>query len=214
MRDRLRTLSRGEIAVGAFTLAYMLAFTVWFVAAGNREFIVYVVTMVVLLWLVTRNLRRAAFRPALLWALSLWGLLHMAGGGVPVGDSVLYSWVIWPLTGVGDSAILKYDQVVHAYGFGVTAWLLWHLLDRHFPALRGTATIHVYPVLGAMGLGAFNEVIEFTAVLMVSETNVGGYYNTALDLVFNAAGAVIAMLVVAWTTGAGGPPGTDQGSGA
>lgn len=213
MRDLLRTLSRAEIAVGVFTLAYMLAFTAWFVVAGNREFIVYVVTMVLLLWLVTRNLRRAAFRPGLLWALSVWGLMHMAGGSVPVGDSVLYSWVIWPLTGVGDSAILKYDQVVHAYGFGVTAWVLWHLLDRHFPALRGTATIHVYPVLGSMGLGALNEMVEFMAVLMVSETNVGGYYNTALDLVFNATGAVIAMLVVAWSGRSAGLRGTDHGSG-
>jgi len=32
---------------------------------------------------------------------------------------------------------------------------------------------------------------------MVADTNVGGYYNTALDLVFNTGGAVIAMLFVA-----------------
>ena len=31
---------------------------------------------------------------------------------------------------------------------------------------------------------------------MMPETNVGGYYNTALDLVFNAAGALVAMLLV------------------
>ena len=214
MRDYLRNLSGGEIAVGAFTLAYILAFTVWFLAAGNTEFIVYVVTMVFLVWLVARNLRRAAFPMALLRALSLWGLLHMAGGSVPVGDSVLYSWVIWPMIGVGDAAVLKYDQVVHAYGFGVAAWLLWHLLVRHFPALRGTTTIYVYPVLGSMGLGALNEIVEFSAVLMVSETNVGGYYNTALDLVFNAAGAVFAMLIVACTAQARGSSGTDRASGA
>jgi hypothetical protein len=48
-----------------------------------------------------------------------------------------------------------------------------------------------------MGLGAVNEIIEFIAVLSVPDTNVGGYYNTALDLVFNGAGAVIAMVIVA-----------------
>ena len=47
-----------------------------------------------------------------------------------------------------------------------------------------------------MGLGAVNEIIEFTAVLAVPDTNVGGYYNTALDLCFNAGGAVIAMVLV------------------
>jgi uncharacterized membrane protein YjdF len=67
---------------------------------------------------------------------------------------------------------------------------------RHYPETRDTATAYVYPVLGAMGLGALNEMIEFSAVLMVPDTNVGGYYNTALDLVFNALGAVIAMVLV------------------
>ena len=47
-----------------------------------------------------------------------------------------------------------------------------------------------------MGLGATNEIIEFSAVLMVPDTNVGGYINTALDLCFNALGAVIAVVVI------------------
>ena len=190
-------ITRGEKIVGVFTLVYVLAFTVWFLSIGNYEFIVYIATMAILGWLVVRNLRKADFPLEILWALSIWGLLHMAGGGVPVGDSVLYSWVILPLIEVGDTIILKYDQVVHFYGFGVTAWLLWHLMARHFPVLRGTATIYVYPALAAMGLGAVNEIIEFTAVLAVPETNVGGYYNTALDLVFNGAGAILAMWLVA-----------------
>jgi putative membrane protein len=50
-----------------------------------------------------------------------------------------------------------------------------------------------------MGLGALNEMIEFSAVLMVPGTNVGGYYNTALDLVSNSIGAVIAIIAVAWS---------------
>jgi hypothetical protein len=48
-----------------------------------------------------------------------------------------------------------------------------------------------------MGLGAVNEIIEFVAVLSVPDTNVGGYLNTALDLIFNALGAIVAMLLVA-----------------
>jgi hypothetical protein len=31
---------------------------------------------------------------------------------------------------------------------------------------------------------------------MVPDTNVGGYINTALDLCFNAAGAVMAMMII------------------
>ena len=116
---------------------------------------------------------------------------------MPVGHWVLYGLVLVPLAGSGELVLLKYDQVIHAYGFGVTAWLLWHLLTVHFPQMRGTRSVYFYPALGAMGLGSVNEMIEFTAVLAFAETGVGGYYNTALDLVFNALGAVLAMLVTA-----------------
>lgn len=60
----------------------------------------------------------------------------------------------------------------------------------------GTTSILVFPVLGAMGLGAVNEIIEFIAVVVFPNTNVGGYINTALDLVFNALGAIVAMVLV------------------
>lgn len=190
-------IERREWAVFWFTAAYIAGFAAWFFARGNYEFVWYILTMLALIALVARGLRKAAFPAPLLWALSLWGLLHMAGGGVPAGDGVLYSRVLWPLVGTGEMTILKYDQLVHAYGFGVTAWLLWHLMVRHFPATRGSWTALTYPAIGAMGLGAVNEIIEFIAVLSFPNTNVGGYYNTALDLVFNAIGAITAMLAVA-----------------
>lgn len=189
--------TRAEITIGLFTLAYVLGFTVWFLSIGNHEFIVYVATMAALIVLVALSLTTAAYPPAMLWALSLWGLMHMAGGGVPVAGSVLYNLHLVPLVETDAYFILKYDQLVHAYGFGVTAWLLHHLITRHFPQTRGTATALVYPALGAMGLGAVNEIIEFSAVLMVPDTNVGGYYNTALDLCFNALGAVVAVVLLA-----------------
>ncbi|WGW02478.1 DUF2238 domain-containing protein [Tropicibacter oceani] len=190
-------ITRSELAVAGFTALYVAAFSIYFLAIGNYEFIVYIVTMLVLIALVGFSLRKAEYPPAMLWALSLWGLAHMAGGGVPVDGSVLYNLRLVPLVENENLFILKYDQVVHAYGFGISAWLLHHLLLRHFPDTRGSWTVYVFPVLAAMGLGATNEIIEFTAVLMVPDTNVGGYYNTALDLVFNAAGAVIAMIAVA-----------------
>lgn len=194
--------TRGAVAPGLFTLAYVAGFTVWFLAIGNHEFIVYVITMLGLIGLVGFSLRSAAYPPAMLWALALWGLAHMAGGGVPVDGSVLYNLHLLRLVETGEVFILKYDQLVHAYGFGVTAWVLHHLLIRHYPATRGTATALVYPALAAMGLGAVNEMIEFSAVLLVPDTNVGGYVNTALDLCFNALGAVVAATLV-WTRNRG-----------
>ncbi len=49
-------------------------------------------------------------------------------------------------------------------------------------------------VAAATGFGALNEVIEFAITLLVPENNVGGYVNTAMDLVYNLAGAVLAAL--------------------
>ncbi len=188
--------TRNELGVATFTLGYIVLFTIWFLSIGNYEFIIYVVTMLALVLLVGASLGKAAYPPSMLWALSFWGLAHMAGGGVPVGDAVLYNLELIPLISTDRIFILKYDQLVHAYGFAVAAWLLHHLLVRHFPATRGTATVLVYPVLASMGLGAVNEIIEFSAVLAVPDTNVGGYINTALDLCFNALGACIAVAVI------------------
>lgn len=188
--------TKAEKAVGVFTVIYVLGFTGWFLSSGNFEFIVYIGTMLVLIALVALTLRMAEYPAVMLWALSAWGLLHMAGGSVPVDGSALYNLHLVRFVETDQYFILKYDQFVHAYGFGVTAWLLHHLLLRHYPDTRGHATAYVYPVLGSMGLGSLNEMIEFSAVLIVPDTNVGGYYNTALDLCFNALGAVIAMALI------------------
>ena len=188
--------TQGQLAAALFTAAYIIAFSAWFVAAGNYEFIVYVITMVALVLLVGLTLRKAQYPLAALWALSAWGLLHMAGGGLPVDGSVLYNLRLISIVDTPDIFILKYDQLVHAYGFGVTAWVLHHLITLHFPETRGTATALVYPALASMGLGATNEIIEFSAVLLVPDTNVGGYMNTALDLCFNAIGAIVAVVIL------------------
>lgn len=190
-------LSRGEWTVLAFNALCIAGFSAYFALIGNREFIGYIVTMLGLIALVAIVHRSVGFPASILWGLSLWGVAHMAGGGVPVKGSVLYNLVLLPLTGDGELRLLKYDQVVHFYGFAVTAWLLWHILGTLYPVLRGTRTIYVFSALASMGLGAANEIVEFTAVLLIPNTNVGGYYNTALDLVFNATGAVTAMLLCA-----------------
>ena len=47
-----------------------------------------------------------------------------------------------------------------------------------------------------MGLGALNEIIEFIAVLIIPETNVGGYVNTGWDLVANLTGCLFAGILI------------------
>ena len=48
-------------------------------------------------------------------------------------------------------------------------------------------------IMAGLGVGALNEIVEFTAVVLAPETGVGGYNNTSLDLVSDLIGAILAM---------------------
>ncbi|MCP5556259.1 MAG: DUF2238 domain-containing protein [Verrucomicrobiaceae bacterium] len=188
----------------AFNGTYLAAATVFSQITGNKEFNFYIVVMLILIAIMTVVHRRAHLTSSLLWAFSLWGLLHMAGGLCPLpsgwpyqGDqAVLYSLWLIPQK-------LKYDQVVHAYGFAVTTWLCWHVLRNSLRQPDGTP---VRPTLGlltlcaamGMGFGALNEVVEFIAVLTIPNTNVGGYENTGWDLVSNLVGSTLSALIIRW----------------
>ena len=51
-----------------------------------------------------------------------------------------------------------------------------------------------------MGVGAFNEVIEFAATHLLRATEVGGYQNTGRDLIANMLGGAAAGVVAARRT--------------
>lgn len=186
----------------AFTALYMIAAVAGAMVQGNKEFIFYIVVMLALIGVVTLIHRAMTLTGALLWGLSIWGLLHMAGGllQLPQGwpfngeHAVLYSWWIIPQR-------LKYDQIVHAYGFGVTTWVCWHCLktslQRGFGVqLKPTFGVMVICAAAGVGFGALNEVVEFIAVMTIPNTNVGGYENTGWDLVANHCGAMVAVLII------------------
>lgn len=112
--------------------------------------------------------------------------------------------VTWPHN--GDNAVLyslwlipdffKYDHLVHMYGFGICTWVNWQVLRPIVIGTQQYLSEIVLAVLASNGLGAFNEIIEFFAVLIIPNTNVGGYINTAWDLVANLAGSIIAALLI------------------
>jgi hypothetical protein len=204
------TLRRPEVRrVGLFSAAYLLVSTFAALASGNSEFVFYLVVMFLLAAGVIEAHRRILLTEGLLWCLTLWGLMHMAGGLLPVPQSwpingeirVLYS--LWLISGW-----LKYDHITHAFGFAVTTWLCWQGLRRMLTDRTGVPAQQIMPTLGmvvlcaaaGMGFGALNEVVEFAATLMMPGTNVGGYINTGWDLVSNLAGCVIAAVAI----GAGG----------
>jgi uncharacterized membrane protein YjdF len=192
---------RSLMAVGSFTVTYLLLAVAAAFVRGNREFLFYILVMVIMIAGVMAVHRRVNLSQGALWALSIWGLLHMLGGLMPVPEGwaingeirVLYS--LWLIPGY-----LKYDHVVHAYGFGTTTWVCWQGLRAAFRGVgkqvQPTFGLMVLAAAGGMGFGALNEVIEFVAVLLVPNTNVGGYMNTGWDLVANLTGTFVAAKLI------------------
>jgi putative membrane protein len=176
------------------TLLYVAGFLVFGAVAGRGATLVYAVWMVALLVAVALLDRRAHFSTGVLTGLSLWGFLHMAGGLLPVGDGVLYG--VWLLP------FLRFDQLVHAFGFGVAGLAGREALGAWLPggAPTGGAGAAVV-IMAGLALGAVNEVLEFIATLLIPETNVGGYENTGWDLVANTVGSVAAGVAVGVRTG-------------
>jgi hypothetical protein len=194
-------MNRRTWAVAIFTLLYVGVASPIALARGNTEFLFYIAILILLLGVVALVHFRVGLSPGALWCLSFWGLAHMAGGLVPIpegwpshGDhDVLYS--LWIVPGH-----LKYDHLVHAYGFGTTSWVCWQALRGSIPLpkeqVRPTLGRLTLSALGGLGFGALNEVIEFVATLLVPQTNVGGYINTGWDLVANTVGAVLAVILI------------------
>ena len=181
---------------GLFTLAYSIAATAYCLSIGNSEFLFYVAVMIVLGGVISAIHFKARFSPACIWALSLWGLIHMAGGLVKVGGDAEVLYNLW-LVGEGYGRGVKYDNFAHSYGFAVATWAAWQCLRR---SLADT-TPRFGPLFGAVmigeGLGALNEIIEFTATQLMPKTNVGDYANNAWDLVFNLIGCIVAAVLIA-----------------
>lgn len=184
-------LSRVILAI--FTAGYIICAAIYFSSIGNSEFLGYIGAVSVLLLLVACTLHWTCFPDWLLWLLSILMLLHIFGGGLMVNGDVLYNYVAYPIENPAGLTFLKVDQIVHTYGSAVAALFVYSFLRRKTDL--GWLSTFLIVVLAACGVGALNEVLEFLAKISVPDVNVGGYYNTAVDLVVNLAGAVIGTLL-------------------
>jgi hypothetical protein len=189
-------MESGVRPIAFFTLAYLVCAALIAWSTANWEFVYYISGLVVIIAFIVRVYTVAHFSVGTLWGLSIWGLLHMIGGlasvpdGWPIaGKPVFYSlWLI--------PEYLKYDQVVHGFGFGVATYACWQVLHNALNVKHATFIAVIMATVAGMGLGAINEVLEFFAVLLIPDTNVGGYVNTGWDLVSNMVGCTIAGLYI------------------
>jgi hypothetical protein len=183
-------ISRQHPALAAFSLTYLVCLAAYGFIDGKDNTPVYLAFMACAFVGVSFAHARIGFSGLTLWGLALWGLAHMLGGLVMAGDEVLYGMQLVP-------GLLRFDQAVHAFGFGFGTLAAWEALRPHLdPERERTPGPAVIVALAGMGAGALNEVVEFLATRVLSETNVGGFENTGWDLVFNTVGASAAAVLI------------------
>ena len=186
-------MKREHIVLGVANAVYLAGFAWRFLAQRNFEFVIYVGVVVAALAWIGLTLKRVDYSRSTLVGLSVWGLMHMAGGGVPVGAGRLYDVMLIPLS--QSLPILRYDQVVHLWGFGMCTLLCYDLLAPQLDSpTRIPFSLGLVLVMAGLGFGAFNEILEFLVMCAVPEAGVGGYTNTSLDLCSNMIGAILALI--------------------
>lgn len=181
-----------------FNAAYLVLGGLYFATQLNFEFVIYVAVIVAILGGVFSTNHSAKFPIWMLWLLSVWGLLHILGGSIHTADGVLFAYRIYPFLDLGgEFYILKYDQFVHFYLYGVVAIMAYHLLREKLRADGRSLLVFLFAVMASLGVSSLNEIMEFFISITV-ENGVGGYFNTMLDMCFNLAGALLGAYVYRW----------------
>ena len=180
-------------ALSVFTLGYLGFGAFAFLGTGNAEFVIYVLVIAVIFSGTLLLHAVVKFPIWMLWLLSVWGLMHILGGAVQIGDHVLFAHRIYPFVDLGgEFYILKYDQVVHGYLYGLVTLMAHHAVAQYYRLLHRGWMLAMIAILVSVGISGLNEIMEFFISISV-ENGVGGYENTMLDMCFNLGGAIIAM---------------------
>lgn len=200
----LREVVRRRPALVAVVALYLAGFTAFGLATGAKLAVPYFFVVAVLALVVGVLDDRFDLGGAVLWSLAAWGAAHMAGGVVSVGPGdgdVLYGQEF----GID---FIRYDRLVHAFGFGAATAACGRVLRRYLaPGRPFTIGPGVLVLLAGMGVGGINELIEFLATFVFEQTNVGGFDNTGWDLVFDLFGAAA---VTTWLVARGRSAGPED----
>tara|TARA_Y100000310_G_scaffold110949_1_gene109358 strand:+ start:1361 stop:1936 length:576 start_codon:yes stop_codon:yes gene_type:complete len=177
----------------SITLLILFGFLIKAFSVGNFEFVGYWIVLVSLFLIVVKISDKFKIPTWAIGLFSIWSVLHMAGGLLRINGLRLYDFIFFNILG-DPFFILKYDQVIHAYCYFAISILIYFILKNYVK--KSEAALVTFTVLAALGIGVLNEVIEFGMVIFLDAADaVGGYYNTALDMLFNLIGAIIGPFV-------------------
>ncbi len=187
-------MKKSLLSVVSFSALYLILGGIYFARDLNLEFVIYVAVIVAIFTGVFATLKYTQFPVWMLWLLSVWGLMHVAGGAVQTPDGVLFAYKIYPFLDLGgDFYVLKYDQVVHGYLYGLVALMAYHTLRVPLQVSGHTFLVALAATMISLGISGLNEIMEFLIAVTVERNGVGGYENAMIDLIFNFSGAVVAV---------------------
>ena len=187
-------LKKNQYPILIVNLIFLLIYFFIFFQRKNYEFILYIGVILLFGIIIILTNKKVNYPNYILWGLTIWGFLHMSGGGILINNARLYELILIPLS--ESYKIFKYDQFVHIIGFGVSTLVMYHLIKSLLRSNHKWVALSIVIVMAGLGVGALNEIIEFIVTVIVPSTGVGGYENTSLDLVADLIGALIAMVII------------------
>ncbi len=177
-------------------IVLLASFTVYYLVQLNSEFLIYVVTISAMIYLIEKTDRVFTYGLPAKIGFSTWLFLHLGGGAFKINGARWYDTILIDI--VGDPYhILKYDQALHTFCYFVITLFVYAVVRHISKEKANPLAVCLTTAFAAMGISAMNEIVEFSAVVAFNSSGVGGYYNNALDLVFNLAGVIPAIAVAA-----------------
>jgi len=192
------TIKKSHWIILFANLIYLILFGIHFLKRGNFEFIWYIFISLILIGIFSFLHKKYNFSTLTLIGLSVWLLGHMFGGSTLLTEQRLYTQILFPIFTTGDTTLFSYDHLMHFYFYVVMTSVIYQISKRYFKDNARWLPVATLIVFASMGIGAFNEIIEFLPVLFLAETGVGGYFNVAWDIVFNALGALVTITYISF----------------
>jgi len=183
-----------EMILKIVTHLIAFVFLIIHIMAGNYEFIGHITISIILFWVALYFYKKYKFPFFVMVGFTIWMIMHVVGGlDLMIGGQLtrVYALILWDLTGA-PLYFLKYDQVAHFYCYIVVGFIVYYVMR---PGIKKVDKMMLFfMIIASIGVGAMNEIAEFTMVMALPSTSVGDYFNNAFDLVTNALGAIVGVL--------------------
>lgn len=174
-----------------FIFWYMKLFLFYAAIINNLEFIFYILIYSGPIIYINIKARKFLKKYYLIYmSFSVFLIVHMLGGVIHIEGTRLYDFYLL--------GFIRYDWFVHTVGGFLAAIVAYDILERYFEHKHITKWVLFLIIVSfASGFGAFNEILEFMAVIFLGAAKeVGDYHNNATDLVNNLVGATLATLLI------------------